>query len=69
MMVLQKSYKKKVVFSAILIVEKKEKLYAEIHHSNKDIIDINHTFFQTPKEKLAKIHLSKKEEFHMKATI
>ena len=47
--------KKKVVFLAVPIIKKKEKLYAEIHHLNQNIIDINHALFQISKQELAKI--------------
>ena len=55
--------------SAIPIIKKEEKLYAEIHQSDKGIVDINYAFFQIPKEKLAKIFQSKGETFCMKSTI
>lgn len=64
--VFEKPYKKKVVPSAILIVEEEYELYAEIYHSYKSIADINHTLLQTPKEKLAKIFLLKKNHFTWK---
>lgn len=53
MTVAQKLYKKKVIPSivppTILINEKEEKLYAEIHYSIKDTVDTNYTLLKTPK--------------------
>ena len=69
MIVPQKSQRKKVVPSAIPIVEEKKELYIKIYYSNKSIADFNHVFFQTPKEKLAKTLQIKKMTFCIKATI
>ena len=69
MMVPQKPYKKKVMLSTIPINEKKEKLYAKIYYSIKNIADTNHALFQIPKEELAEIFWSKKEMIRMKITI
>lgn len=55
MMVPCKSYKKKVVSLTVSIFEKEEKHYIEIHYPNKDVININYSFFQTPKQELDKI--------------
>ena len=41
----RKPRKKKVVFPIIPIIEKEEKLYAEVYHLNQDIVDTNHAFF------------------------
>ena len=67
--VFQKPRKKKVVPSAIPIVEKEEELYGEIHHSNKGIADFNHLLFQILKKELVEIFQSKRGAFHMKVTI
>ena len=64
----RKSRKKKVVLSAILIEEKEEIHYADIHQPGKDV-DTNHTLLQTPKQKLAEILQSKGKIFCMRATI
>ena len=69
MTVFQKPHKKKVMSSAISIIEKEKKLYAEIYQSDKGIVNTNHTLFQTSKEELAKNFLSKREAFRIKATI
>lgn len=48
-MVPRKPCKKKVVplamFLTILIIKEKEVLYIEIHHSDKDTVNTNYTFF------------------------
>ena len=53
----------------ILIIEKKKKLYTEIYYFNKNIVDINYRFLQTPKKELVEIFWSKKEVFLIKGTI
>ena len=69
MTVPQKPCKKKVVPFDIPIIDEKEKLYAKIHQSDEDIVDINHALFQILKEELAEILQSKGEAFRMKTTI
>lgn len=41
MTISHKPYKKKVM-SSVILISKKKKLYIEIHHLNKNTIDINH---------------------------
>lgn len=53
----------------IPIIKIKEEFYAEIHHPNKDIVDLNRAFFKISKQKLAEILQSKRKAFRMKATI
>ena len=50
-----KPYKKKVIFPAVPIIKREEKLYAKVYHPNQDTIDTNYALFQTPKQELAKI--------------
>ena len=69
MTILYKPRKKKVVPLAVLIIKEKEELYAEVYHSNQDIIDTNYAFFQIPKPELAEIFQSKGKAFCIKATI
>lgn len=57
------------MLSAILSIEKKEKLCAKIYHLDKNLIEINYALFQTLKQKLAKIFQSKKKLFCIKAII
>ena len=50
-----KPRKKKVLHPSIPIIEEREELFAKINHLNKNIVEINHALFQTPKQELAEI--------------
>lgn len=39
----------------ISIIKKEEKLYMKIYYPDKNTININYIFFQTPKQELTKI--------------
>lgn len=51
--VLCKSHKKKVLPSAVPIIEEEEELYIKIYYPDQNTIDTNHAFLQTPKQELA----------------
>lgn len=58
-----------VIPSTILIIKEEEKLYIEIYHLNKDIIDTNYVFFLNTQVKVSSNVSIKKKAFYIKVTI
>ena len=69
MTVPQKPHKKKIIPPTTPSEDDENRPYVRAEKSNQNLVQTNHVYVQTHKQKIAKILQSKEETFHIKVTI